>query len=330
MPIGANFQTSLPNMTDVLVVFGASGDLARKKTFPSLYNLVANGWDGKIIGYARSELSDNDFTKRLEENIKDKTHFDKFRKACSYHSGQYDKDDDFKKLSEKLKPYKRRLFYMALPPNVFGIVSEKLDKFCRNENALLIVEKPFGKDLESCKELLKAVGKHWEEKDTYRIDHFLGKEMVKNLMVLRFANLFFESIWNSKYIDNVQIVLKENFGTQGRGGYFDEYGIVRDVMQNHLLQLLTVVCMEKPVSLSANDIRDEKVKVLRHMPDIKIEDCIFGQYTAGEGNAGYKDDETVPNDSNAATYAVSTMYVNNDRWNGNYYLHRCPFYYEGW
>jgi glucose-6-phosphate 1-dehydrogenase len=237
-----------------------------------MYNLVANGWDGKIIGYARSELSQEDFANRIQEHLKDKTHVEKFLKNTTYHSGQYDKAEDFKKLNELLGGYKRRLFYLALPPNVFGIVSENLDKYCRGEDSLVIVEKPFGRDLDSCEELLKAISHHWNEKETYRIDHFLGKEMVKNLVVLRFANIFFESVWNNKYIDNVQIVLKEDFGTQGRGGYFDEFGIVRDVMQNHLLQLLTVVCMEKPIKLEADDIRDEKVKVLRQMPAIDLKD----------------------------------------------------------
>eukprot|EP00835_Amoeboradix_gromovi_P005369 NODE_498_length_7675_cov_0.481389.p3 type:complete len:301 gc:universal NODE_498_length_7675_cov_0.481389:1726-824(-) len=300
-------------MSEVFVVFGASGDLSRKKTFPALYSLVASGWNGKIIGYARSALSQEEFSSRIQEYLKDKEHVEKFVKACTYYSGQYDKPEDYKKLNELLKPFSRRLFYLALPPNVFGIVSENLNSFCRSNDSFVIVEKPFGKDLKSCQELLDEVQCHWKEIETYRIDHFLGKEMVKNLLVLRFANVFFEAVWNNKFIDNVQIVLKEDFGTQGRGGYFDEFGIVRDVMQNHLLQLLTVVCMEKPVELKADDIRDEKVKVLRQIPAVKMQDTIFGQYD------GYLDDSTVKSNSNAATYCISTLYVNNDRWKGIYW-----------
>eukprot|EP00834_Sanchytrium_tribonematis_P001640 NODE_42_length_34079_cov_0.552619.p4 type:complete len:309 gc:universal NODE_42_length_34079_cov_0.552619:8076-7150(-) len=305
-------------MSEVVVVFGASGDLAKKKTFPSLYNLVKHGWKGKIIGYARSKLSEADFYSKILENIKDKDYSEEFKKASSYKCGQYDKDEDFKKLADALKSFDKSIFYLALPPNVFGVVSEKLDKYCRGKDSIIIIEKPFGKDLESCRDLLKDISNNWKESETYRIDHFLGKEMVKNLIILRFANSFFQSMWSCNYIDNVQIVLKESFGTEGRGGYFDEYGIIRDVVQNHLIQLLTVVCMENPESIASDDIRDAKVKVLRRIPEVEMKDTLLGQYCESENGEmkGYIDDDTVRNDSLTATYSATTLWVNNERWNG--------------
>jgi len=180
------------------------------------------------------------------------------------------------------------------------------------------VEKPFGHDLESATILSKSLGALFQESQLYRIDHYLGKEMVQNLMVLRFANSFFEPIWNRNHIKCVRIIFKEDFGTQGRGGYFDKFGIIRDVMQNHLMQVLCLVAMEPPVSLGAEDVRDEKVKVLRSIPEIKPEFVVTGQYirdSTGK-NEGYKDDKTVPKDSVTPTFAQAVLWINNSRWAG--------------
>lgn len=180
------------------------------------------------------------------------------------------------------------------------------------------MEKPFGHDLHSSNELSAKLATLFSERELYRIDHYLGKEMVKNIMVLRFANMFFAGIWSRHYIKNVQITFKEPFGTEGRGGYFDEFGIIRDVLQNHLLQVLAIVAMERPVSLGAEDVRDEKVKVLKSIKPVQLSDAIVGQYVASvDGKKpGYLDDETVPKDSLTPTYAACVLYINNDRWSG--------------
>jgi glucose-6-phosphate 1-dehydrogenase len=189
----------------------------------------------------------------------------------------------------------------------------------------VIVEKPFGKDSDSSAELGKQLAALFDEDQIYRIDHYLGKEMVQNLMVLRFANTVFEPIWNREHIANVQITFKEDFGTQGRGGYFDSFGIIRDVMQNHLLQILSLVAMEPPVSMSAEDVRDEKVKLLRAIFPIAPEDMITGQYGADPKGKepGYLEDKTVPKDSVTPTFACAVLHINNQRWKGVPFILKC-------
>lgn len=184
----------------------------------------------------------------------------------------------------------------------------------------MIVEKPFGRDLESSRQLARELYQHLDEEQIYRIDHYLGKELIENLTVLRFANLVFEPLWSRQFIRNVQIIFSENFGTEGRGGYFDRYGIVRDVIQNHLLQILALFAMEQPASLGAEDIRDEKVKVLRSMRTITLDDMVLGQYRGrrvqGHTYPGYLDDDTVPPNSLTPTFAACAVFLNNARWDG--------------
>lgn len=192
----------------------------------------------------------------------------------------------------------------------------------------MVVEKPFGKDLRMARELNEHVTKHFKEKEIYRMDHFLGKEIVQNLLVLRFANQFLAPAWNKESIASVFISLREPFGAEGRGGYFDEYGVIRDVMQNHLLQIASLIAMEKPNSLHPNDIRDEKVKVLKCMPELNLKDTILGQYTGdqngkGDEKQGYREDETVDDESLTSTYALSILRVNNKRWDGVPFLLQC-------
>ena len=163
---------------------------------------------------------------------------------------------------------------------------------------------------------MNAIKANWSEEEIFRIDHYLGKEMVKNLLVLRFANVFLDNQFHKNSVDNVQITFKEPFGTEGRGGYFDEFNIIRDILQNHLMQVLSLVTMERPVSFSSEDIRDEKVKVLRTIPPLKPEEILIGQYVAGNGKPGYKEDDTVPQDSNCPTYAACALHINNPRWEG--------------
>ncbi|RVD82844.1 uncharacterized protein DFL_007256 [Arthrobotrys flagrans] len=317
-----------------IVVLGASGDLAKKKTFPALFGLHRNNYlpkDCKIVGYARTKMDHEEFIKRVKSNIKTPTkpieeQLVTFVEKCIYVSGQYDQDESFQNLENTLqkieagRPSNHRIFYMALPPSVFISVSHHLKKnnYPKNGIVRLIVEKPFGKDLESSRKLQKALEPDWTEEEIYRIDHYLGKEMVKNLLILRFGNEFFGATWNRHHISNVQITFKEPFGTEGRGGYFDEFGIIRDVMQNHLIQLLTIIAMERPLSFSAEDIRDEKVRVLRAMPQIATENVIIGQYGKSEDGSkpAYLDDDTVPKGSRCPTFCAVAMFIKNERWDG--------------
>lgn len=293
----------------------------------------------KILGYARSHIEHDDFINRITSKIKvgkGQEHvMEEFKSCISYVSGAYDKAEAFQKLNAEIEAHenqygsatkKNRLFYLALPPSVFGDVAKQLKEQCYGKSGgwnRLVVEKPFGRDLESSNELAAALGKYWDESEIFRIDHYLGKDMVKNLLVLRFANRFFGSaLWNRDSIDNVQITFKEEIGTEGRGGYFDEFGIIRDVMQNHLMQVLALVAMEKPATMGGEDIRNEKVRVLKYIPPIQLEDTLLGQYTASADGKmeGYLDDPTVPRGSNTPTFATSVLYIKNERWDGGGYL----------
>ncbi|CAI2179225.1 14959_t:CDS:2 [Funneliformis geosporum] len=330
--------------TTTIIVLGASGDLAKKKTYPALFGLYRNGFlpEGtNIIGYARTSLDRSKFHERISGYMKTptdeiKNQLSEFLKHCTYVFGQYDKNEDYQKLNKAVEEVERldnkhkeknRIFYMALPPSVFIPVAKGLKKNVYSTKGInrLIVEKPFGMDLDSSRELGKALAPLWSEDETYRIDHYLGKEMVKNLLIVRFANVFFGAVWNRQSIANVQITFKEKIGTEGRGGYFDEFGIIRDVMQNHLLQILSIVAMERPVSLSAEDVRDEKVRVLRCIPPVKLEDTLLGQYTRSEDGdkPGYLEDNTVPKGSTCPTFAACTLWINNERWEGVPFILKC-------
>lgn len=279
-------------------------------------------------------MSDEDYKKRISSffKLKDdetKEKSEQFLKICSYVSGQYDTDEGYedlnkhvRSLEDEMKVAKRdRLFYLALPPSVFGEVSLHLRKNVypgEEGSARVIIEKPFGHDLESSQKLQAQLAPVWDESEIFRIDHYLGKEMVKNILILRFGNQFFSSSWSNRTISNVQISFKEPFGTQGRGGYFDSIGIIRDVMQNHLLQVLSLVAMERPVSFESEDIRDEKVKLLKAIAPITLSDTILGQYGKSEDGKepAYTDDDTVPDNSRAVTYAAMHLQIHNERWEG--------------
>lgn len=317
-----------------VVVLGASGDLAKKKTYPALYELFRHDFLPKalrIVGYARSALSNEELREKLRGYLKGEAAvIDAFLNHCTYVSGPYDGTEGYSKLQADLVESEKsheadcgRLFYLALPPKVYpevckGIKESVYDMTaCKGETWLrLIVEKPFGTDLESSNELAEKIGGLWPEEQLYRIDHYLGKELVQNMVFMRFTNMFLAGVWNKDFIDNVQITFKEPFGTDGRGGYFDSVGIIRDVIQNHLLQVLALMAMEKPVTLSPDDIRDEKLKLLRHIPPLRAEDCVLGQYTSDGTRPGYQDDDTVPNGSKCPTFASCVMRIENDRWDG--------------
>ncbi|KAL1928835.1 hypothetical protein VTP01DRAFT_2621 [Rhizomucor pusillus] len=316
-----------------IVVLGASGDLAKKKTYPALFKLFRNGFlpdNTHIVGYARTKMEHDDYLKRVTQYIKDGGEdLEKFKAITSYHSGLYDDDASWQSLNDYLTKNEQergctngkpnRVYYMALPPSVFIPVAKGLKKNVYAQDGLnrLIVEKPFGMDTESSNELGRELGALFKEEEIYRIDHYLGKEMVKNLMTLRFANIFFSQTWDRKYIDNVQITFKEPFGTEGRGGYFDDFGIIRDVMQNHLLQVLSLVAMERPISTESEAIRDEKVKVLKCIPPITLKDALLGQYVGADGKPGYLEDDTLKNkQSRTPTFAALTLWIQNERWEG--------------
>jgi len=332
------------------------------QTFPALFALYKQGFlpnNVHIVGYARSKIESQEYTKRITSYIKisdeeqEASKLNDFKNFSTYVAGGYEDDESFQNLNQHLEgieskyqgPERHRLFYFALPPSVFIPVAQHLKRNCYSQNGVtrVIVEKPFGKDLDSARELIQAISEQFTESETFRIDHYLGKEMVKNLLVLRFANIAFSSAWDKNSISSVQITFKEPFGTEGRGGYFDEFGIIRDILQNRgcislitlsapaprfrsttkltpftsdLLQVLSILTMERPVSFSAEDIRDEKVKVLRAIPPIEREDVLLGQYVAANGKPGYLDDETVPPNSVCPTYAATTLWIHNPRWEG--------------
>eukprot|EP00002_Diphylleia_rotans_P015687 TRINITY_DN303_c0_g1_i1.p1 TRINITY_DN303_c0_g1~~TRINITY_DN303_c0_g1_i1.p1 ORF type:complete len:486 (-),score=126.24 TRINITY_DN303_c0_g1_i1:541-1998(-) len=317
------------------VLIGASGDLAKKITFPTLFALFQKNLlpqNSIILGYARSPLSRQDFLARVNANIKaDQKDIDRFNSICQYLSGKYESAEDMAALDKHLCDIEsnyeeaNRIFYLAIPPNIFVDASRSVHSsaIAKKGWTRVIVEKPFGRDLQTSQELLNALSELFQESQMYRIDHYLGKAMVQNLMALRFANRVFEPLWSSQHISNVQIVFKEDIGVTGRGGYFDNYGIIRDIMQNHLLQILTLVAMEPPVDSSDDSIRDEKVKVLKAIEPLKVSDIVVGQFTAGKGQKGYLEEDDVPKDSVTPTFACAHIHIRNQRWEGVPFILRC-------
>ncbi|CAN0929196.1 Glucose-6-phosphate 1-dehydrogenase 2, chloroplastic [Linum grandiflorum] len=334
----AGFDIGENESSVTITVVGASGDLAKKKIFPALFALYYEGCLPKhftVFGYARSKMTDAELrnmvsrtlTCRIDKRDNCEEKMDQFLKRCFYHSGQYDSQEHFAQLDEKLKEHEggrvsNRLFYLSIPPNIFidAVKCASSSASAANGWTRVIVEKPFGRDSESSAALTRSLKQYLTEDQIFRIDHYLGKELVENLSVLRFSNLIFEPLWSRQYIRNVQFIFSEDFGTEGRGGYFDHYGIIRDIMQNHLLQILALFAMETPVSLDAEDIRNEKVKVLRSMRPLKLEDMVIGQYKShtrgGTSHPGYTDDKTVPKDSLTPTFAAAALFIDNARWDG--------------
>uniref|UniRef100_A0A383VN43 Glucose-6-phosphate 1-dehydrogenase n=1 Tax=Tetradesmus obliquus TaxID=3088 RepID=A0A383VN43_TETOB len=318
-----------------VVVLGASGDLAKKKIFPALFSLYYEGLlpeNFQVFGYARSKMTDAEFRDMITSTLTCRVNArercaeaqERFLKRCFYQAGPYDEPGGFQALSTRLgeqeavKPRANRMFFLSIPPNVFLSATGNAADHARSKSGWtrVIVEKPFGRDSASSAELGRGLAQHLAEDEIYRIDHYLGKELIENLTVLRFSNRVFEPLWSRQYIRNVQIIFSENFGTEGRGGYFDQYGIIRDVIQNHLLQIVALFAMEQPVSLDAEDIRNEKVKVLRSMKVVAPEDVVMGQYRARGKLPGYLDDKTVPEGSLTPTFAAIAMFINNHRWDG--------------
>ncbi|XP_054905636.1 glucose-6-phosphate 1-dehydrogenase-like isoform X2 [Poeciliopsis prolifica] len=335
-------KQSSHSSTHVFIVLGASGDLAKKKIYPTLWWLFKDGLlpeDIYIVGFARSDLTVEKIKAACLPHMKvtdeELDSLSAFFKRNSYLSGRYDVGSSFERLDSHLSSLPRgetanRLFYLALPPTVYHQVSTNIRNHCMSCKGWnrVIFEKPFGHDLQSSQELSAHLSNLFREDQIYRIDHYLGKEMVQNLMVLRFGNRLFGPIWNRNSVACVVLTFKEPFGTQGRGGYFDGFGIIRDVMQNHLLQMLCLIAMEKPASTSPDDVRNEKVKVLKCISPPNMADVVLGQYVGdprGEGDAklGYLDDPTVPKGSCTPTFATAVLYVQNERWDGVPFILRC-------
>ena len=323
-----------------ICVFGASGDLAKKKVYPAIFALFYDGHlpeNFLVYGYARSKMTTEEFKERISASLPCRiaeAHdcsdmMEEFLSRCFYQAGQYDVPEDFKALHKAMKVQEAgrkgmRLFYLSIPPSIFVPVAQNAARHVSMEQeqgpTRVIVEKPFGRDLESSRALTKSLAEVLAEENTYRIDHYLGKELIENLTVLRFSNIIFSPLWSRQYIRNVQINFSENFGTEGRGGYFDEYGIIRDVIQNHLLQIMALFAMEEPASLDAEDIRDEKVKVIKCIHPIDMDNVVLGQYKGRKDGdrilPGYLDDDTVPPGSRCPTFAAMALFIDNARWDG--------------
>lgn len=319
-----------------IIVIGASGDLAGKKVYPALFSLFIHGClpDKFIVyGFARSGFTHDAFRDRIRQNLagvargiqSPERKIAEFLANCFYFAGEYESKDSFLDLFAEVRELEcdkgaNRLFYMAIPPSVFLPVARAIGDAglvnCRISEpwSRVVLEKPFGEDRESSDKLMEELAKVFTEVETFRMDHYLGKEVIQNLLVLRFANLIFEPIWNSRYIRNVLISWKEDIGVEDRGGYFDAYGIIRDVMQNHLLQVLALTAIEPPGILNAASICREKVKLLRSIAPVRRGDAVIGQY-AGK-NRSYRNEKHVAPDSITPTYAAVGLQINNDRWSG--------------
>ena len=343
-PLRIGLSTRAVPQPCALVIFGATGDLAHRKLIPALYNLAAAGElppAVTVIGFARRPKKDDEFHNELAETTKQFSRqpvrdeiWKTFAQSLFYHQSEFEDQEGYQSLAKRLEQVDKdrgtrgnRLFYFAAAPEQFEPILKNLKAAGLNKPkegswARVIIEKPFGRDLASARELNRVVRDAFSEDQTYRIDHFLGKETAQNILVLRFANAIFEPIWNARYIDHLQITAAETLGVEARGGYYETAGALRDMVQNHMLQLLCLVAMEPPTDLGADSIRDEKVKVVRSLrryaPQQVGKYVVRAQYTAGAVGGkpvvGYREEEKVNPNSETETYVALRMLVDNWRW----------------
>ena len=340
-------QGARPKDSCLLVLFGASGDLTKRLLIPALYNLACDGLLPErfaIVGVGRTEWTTFFFREKLTEEIHsfqtrpkfDENIWNQFVTQIHYTHGPLDDLETYKKVSQFLETVGSEprsngnvLFYLATPPAVFGIISENLNKagLSRTEKGWrrIVVEKPFGHDLPSAIELNRQILRYWNEDQIFRIDHYLGKETVQNILAFRFANGIFESVWNKQAIDHIQITVSESVGVEGRGGYYDHSGVVRDMIQNHMLQLLSYLCMEPPAGFRSEAIRNEKAKVLQSIRPLTADgiarDAVRGQYGPGlkpdrTSRVGYRQEPDVNPQSKTETFAAIKLFIDNWRWDG--------------